>query len=88
MFALLQQGQETSTSPWEPREKDPGLAARMRLGLGGSRWERGPRGCFPTPSDLSQTLLLEKLRVARRPANEATFNVFYYLLACPDSALR
>ncbi|XP_050570730.1 unconventional myosin-XVIIIa isoform X2 [Cygnus atratus] len=35
-----------------------------------------------------QTLLLEKLRVARRPANEATFNVFYYLLACPDSALR
>ncbi|KAM9177215.1 unconventional myosin-XVIIIa isoform 1-T1 [Mergus octosetaceus] len=35
-----------------------------------------------------QTLLLEKLRVARRPANEATFNIFYYLLACPDSALR
>uniref|UniRef100_A0A493T8T6 Unconventional myosin-XVIIIa n=1 Tax=Anas platyrhynchos platyrhynchos TaxID=8840 RepID=A0A493T8T6_ANAPP len=35
-----------------------------------------------------QMLLLEKLRVARRPANEATFNVFYYLLACPDSALR
>ncbi|XP_056362313.1 unconventional myosin-XVIIIa isoform X5 [Oenanthe melanoleuca] len=35
-----------------------------------------------------QTLLLEKLRVARRPANEATFNVFYYLLACSDSTLR
>ncbi|KAM6296626.1 LOW QUALITY PROTEIN: unconventional myosin-XVIIIa [Aegotheles albertisi] len=35
-----------------------------------------------------QTLLLEKLRVARRPADEATFNVFYYLLACSDSALR
>ncbi|NXW38053.1 MY18A protein, partial [Phaetusa simplex] len=35
-----------------------------------------------------QTLLLEKLRVAKRPANEATFNVFYYLLACSDSALR
>ncbi|NXD64933.1 MY18A protein, partial [Eolophus roseicapillus] len=35
-----------------------------------------------------QTLLLEKLRVAKRPANEATFNVFYYLLACTDSALR
>ncbi|NXW92820.1 MY18A protein, partial [Alopecoenas beccarii] len=35
-----------------------------------------------------QTLLLEKLRVARRPANESTFNVFYYLLACSDSALR
>ncbi|NXI38329.1 MY18A protein, partial [Galbula dea] len=35
-----------------------------------------------------QTLLLEKLRVAKHPANEATFNVFYYLLACPDSALR
>ncbi|KYO48355.1 unconventional myosin-XVIIIa [Alligator mississippiensis] len=35
-----------------------------------------------------QTMLLEKLRVARRPANEATFHVFYYLLACADSALR
>ncbi|XP_065503535.1 unconventional myosin-XVIIIa isoform X8 [Caloenas nicobarica] len=35
-----------------------------------------------------QTLLLEKLRVARRPTNESTFNVFYYLLACSDSALR
>ncbi|NXJ21464.1 MY18A protein, partial [Dicrurus megarhynchus] len=35
-----------------------------------------------------QTLLLEKLRVARRPANEGTFNVFYYLLACSDSTLR
>ncbi|KAM9525643.1 unconventional myosin-XVIIIa isoform 18-T18 [Guaruba guarouba] len=35
-----------------------------------------------------QTLLLEKLRVAKRPANEATFNVFYYLMACSDSALR
>uniref|UniRef100_A0A663MIK6 Myosin XVIIIA n=1 Tax=Athene cunicularia TaxID=194338 RepID=A0A663MIK6_ATHCN len=34
-----------------------------------------------------QTLLLEKLRVAKRPANEATFNIFYYLLACSDSAL-
>ncbi|NXL77515.1 MY18A protein, partial [Leptocoma aspasia] len=35
-----------------------------------------------------QTLLLEKLRVTRHPANEATFNVFYYLLACSDSTLR
>ncbi|XP_058019822.1 unconventional myosin-XVIIIa [Ahaetulla prasina] len=35
-----------------------------------------------------QTMLLEKLRVAKRPSNEATFNVFYYLLACPDNALR
>ncbi|NXM47766.1 MY18A protein, partial [Gymnorhina tibicen] len=35
-----------------------------------------------------QTLLLEKLRVARRPASESTFNVFYYLLACSDSTLR
>ncbi|NXI08272.1 MY18A protein, partial [Irena cyanogastra] len=35
-----------------------------------------------------QTLLLEKLRVARHPANETTFNVFYYLLACSDSTLR
>ncbi|KAM3820734.1 unconventional myosin-XVIIIa-like [Vipera latastei] len=35
-----------------------------------------------------QTMLLEKLRVAKRPSNEGTFNVFYYLLACPDNALR
>ncbi|KAM3936315.1 unconventional myosin-XVIIIa isoform 8-T8 [Leptodactylus fuscus] len=35
-----------------------------------------------------QTMLLEKLRVARRPENEATFNVFYYLLAGADNALR
>ncbi|XP_053425601.1 unconventional myosin-XVIIIa isoform X11 [Nycticebus coucang] len=35
-----------------------------------------------------QTMLLEKLRVARRPANEATFNIFYYLLACGDATLR
>lgn len=35
-----------------------------------------------------QTMLLEKLRVVKRPANEATFNVFYYLLACPDNTLR
>nr|XP_042713949.1 unconventional myosin-XVIIIa isoform X27 [Chrysemys picta bellii] len=35
-----------------------------------------------------QTMLLEKLRVTKRPANEATFNVFYYLLAGTDNALR
>ncbi|XP_074869502.1 unconventional myosin-XVIIIa isoform X4 [Carettochelys insculpta] len=35
-----------------------------------------------------QTMLLEKLRVTRRPASEATFNVFYYLLAGTDNALR
>ncbi|XP_043386957.1 unconventional myosin-XVIIIa isoform X15 [Chelonia mydas] len=35
-----------------------------------------------------QTMLLEKLRVTKRPANEATFNVFYYLLAGMDNALR
>uniref|UniRef100_A0A8C8S7Q4 Unconventional myosin-XVIIIa n=1 Tax=Pelusios castaneus TaxID=367368 RepID=A0A8C8S7Q4_9SAUR len=35
-----------------------------------------------------QTMLLEKLRVAKRPANESTFNVFYYLLAATDNALR
>ncbi|XP_040194479.1 unconventional myosin-XVIIIa isoform X5 [Rana temporaria] len=35
-----------------------------------------------------QTMLLEKLRVARRPENEASFNSFYYLLAGADSTLR
>ncbi|XP_030744087.1 unconventional myosin-XVIIIa isoform X4 [Echinops telfairi] len=35
-----------------------------------------------------QTMLLEKLRVARRPTTEATFNIFYYLLACGDGTLR
>ncbi|KAM9210480.1 unconventional myosin-XVIIIa isoform 1-T2 [Dugong dugon] len=35
-----------------------------------------------------QTMLLEKVRVARRPASEATFNIFYYLLACGDDTLR
>uniref|UniRef100_A0A8C3SRH7 Myosin motor domain-containing protein n=1 Tax=Chelydra serpentina TaxID=8475 RepID=A0A8C3SRH7_CHESE len=34
-----------------------------------------------------QTMLLEKLRVTKRPANEATFNVFYYLLAGTDNTL-
>lgn len=35
-----------------------------------------------------QTMLLEKLRVAKRPENEGTFNVFYYLMAGADNALR
>ncbi|XP_078404099.1 myosin-XVIIIa isoform X3 [Cetorhinus maximus] len=35
-----------------------------------------------------QTLLLEKLRVSKRPGNEGTFNVFYYLLAGADNTLR
>ncbi|XP_018418931.1 PREDICTED: unconventional myosin-XVIIIa [Nanorana parkeri] len=35
-----------------------------------------------------QTMLLEKLRVARRPESEASFNIFYYLLAGADSTLR
>ncbi|KAJ8266379.1 hypothetical protein GJAV_G00129760 [Gymnothorax javanicus] len=35
-----------------------------------------------------QTMLLEKLRVARRPEGEATFNVFYYMMAGADSSLR
>ncbi|KFV69539.1 Unconventional myosin-XVIIIa, partial [Dryobates pubescens] len=48
----------------------------------------GTLGDGSQPSHLYQTLLLEKLRVARRPSNEATFNIFYYLLACSDSALR
>ncbi|XP_029466992.1 unconventional myosin-XVIIIa isoform X4 [Rhinatrema bivittatum] len=35
-----------------------------------------------------QTVLLEKLRVAKHPEKEATFNVFYYLMAGADNALR
>ncbi|XP_027136625.1 unconventional myosin-XVIIIa isoform X6 [Larimichthys crocea] len=35
-----------------------------------------------------QTMLLEKLRVSRRPEAESTFNVFYYMLAGADSGLR
>lgn len=66
---------------------DPG--SRMRLGwAGGGLSGSGSLGDSSQPSPLCQTLLLEKLRVAKRPANEATFNIFYYLLACSDSALR
>uniref|UniRef100_A0A8C7N629 Myosin XVIIIAa n=1 Tax=Oncorhynchus kisutch TaxID=8019 RepID=A0A8C7N629_ONCKI len=32
-----------------------------------------------------QTMLLEKLRVTRRPEGESTFNVFYYMMAGADS---
>uniref|UniRef100_A0A668AK76 Myosin XVIIIA n=1 Tax=Myripristis murdjan TaxID=586833 RepID=A0A668AK76_9TELE len=35
-----------------------------------------------------QTMLLEKLRVTRRPEAESTFNVFYYMMAGADSTLR
>ncbi|KAM8905210.1 unconventional myosin-XVIIIa isoform 7-T7 [Spinachia spinachia] len=35
-----------------------------------------------------QTMLLEKLRVSRRPETESTFNVFYYIMAGADSSLR
>ncbi|XP_008274580.1 unconventional myosin-XVIIIa-like isoform X5 [Stegastes partitus] len=35
-----------------------------------------------------QTMLLEKLRVSRRPEAESTFNVFYYMMAGADSSLR
>ncbi|KAG7516385.1 unconventional myosin-XVIIIa-like isoform X3 [Solea senegalensis] len=35
-----------------------------------------------------QTMLLEKVRVTRRPEGESTFNVFYYLMAGADSSLR
>uniref|UniRef100_A0A8C5FII7 Myosin XVIIIA b n=1 Tax=Gadus morhua TaxID=8049 RepID=A0A8C5FII7_GADMO len=35
-----------------------------------------------------QTMLLEKLRVTRRPATESTFNIFYYMMAGADSNLR
>uniref|UniRef100_A0A3B5LB85 Myosin XVIIIA b n=1 Tax=Xiphophorus couchianus TaxID=32473 RepID=A0A3B5LB85_9TELE len=34
-----------------------------------------------------QTMLLDKLRVSRRPEAESTFNVFYYVMAGADSAL-
>lgn len=33
-------------------------------------------------------MLLEKLRVSRRPEGESTFNVFYYMMAGADSSLR
>uniref|UniRef100_A0A8D3CF87 Myosin XVIIIAa n=1 Tax=Scophthalmus maximus TaxID=52904 RepID=A0A8D3CF87_SCOMX len=35
-----------------------------------------------------QTMLLEKMRVTRRPEAESTFNVFYYLMAGVDGSLR
>lgn len=35
-----------------------------------------------------QTMLLEKMRVTKRPEGETTFNVFYFLIAGVDSALR
>ncbi|XP_069574141.1 unconventional myosin-XVIIIa isoform X4 [Brachyistius frenatus] len=35
-----------------------------------------------------QTMLLEKLRVSRRPEAESTFNIFYYMMAGADSSLR
>ncbi|XP_060799933.1 unconventional myosin-XVIIIa isoform X2 [Neoarius graeffei] len=35
-----------------------------------------------------QTMLLEKLRVAKRPEAESTYNVFYYMMAGADSTLR
>ncbi|XP_038817052.1 unconventional myosin-XVIIIa-like [Salvelinus namaycush] len=35
-----------------------------------------------------QTMLLEKLRVAKRPETESTFNVFYYMMSGADSTLR
>lgn len=37
---------------------------------------------------LLQTMLLEKLRVTKRPATESTFNVFYYMMAGADGNLR
>uniref|UniRef100_A0A673N6M5 Unconventional myosin-XVIIIa-like n=1 Tax=Sinocyclocheilus rhinocerous TaxID=307959 RepID=A0A673N6M5_9TELE len=35
-----------------------------------------------------QTMLLEKFRVIRRPEAESSFNVFYYLMAGADAALK
>lgn len=33
-------------------------------------------------------MLLEKLRVAKRPESESTYNVFYYMMAGADNTLR
>ncbi len=33
-------------------------------------------------------MLLEKFRVTRRPETESSFNVFYYLMAGADAALK
>ncbi|XP_030009272.1 unconventional myosin-XVIIIa-like isoform X4 [Sphaeramia orbicularis] len=35
-----------------------------------------------------QTMLLEKIRVSRRPEGESAFNVFYYMMAGVESSLR
>ncbi|XP_058490606.1 unconventional myosin-XVIIIa isoform X4 [Solea solea] len=35
-----------------------------------------------------QTMLLEKLRVSRRPEGESAFNIFYYMMAGADNTLR
>ncbi|XP_037403493.1 unconventional myosin-XVIIIa isoform X2 [Pygocentrus nattereri] len=35
-----------------------------------------------------QTMLLEKLRIARRPETESTFNIFYYMMAGADGSLK
>ncbi|XP_046719566.1 unconventional myosin-XVIIIa isoform X9 [Silurus meridionalis] len=35
-----------------------------------------------------QTMLLEKLRVAKRPGAESTYNIFYYMMAGADNTLR
>ncbi|XP_045580630.1 unconventional myosin-XVIIIa isoform X10 [Salmo salar] len=35
-----------------------------------------------------QTMLLEKLRVTKRPETESTFNIFYYMMSGADSTLR
>lgn len=75
---------ETLVSLWGPWAGSKDEAGVGWGGLGGS----GALGDGSQLSHLHQTLLLEKLRVAKRPANEATFNVFYYLLACSDSTLR
>lgn len=39
-------------------------------------------------ADMLQTMLLEKMRVTKRPEGETTFSVFYYLMAGVDSSLR
>lgn len=64
-----------------------GQVASASIQVSAPRSEVSPRSPTLTLT-LFQTMLLEKLRVSRRPQAESTFNVFYYVLAAADSSLR